>query len=144
MRDLRLGAPGDMARAQELQKLLAAPSAILGAKYGISGLKYALDQLGYFGGPVRGPLLPLDDAGKREIDAMLAAMNCGIGSRGGCGWWREFRCAALKRAATKPLLKSLRGSIKVNVGLLASFALVYHPFLHGVSLSSACLAASYH
>jgi len=47
----------------------------LGAKYGIAGLKYALDKLGYFGGPVRGPLLPLDESGKREIDAMLAAMN---------------------------------------------------------------------
>jgi 4-hydroxy-2-oxoglutarate aldolase len=66
---------GDIARAQELQKLLAAPSALLGAKYGIAGLKYALDRLGYFGGPVRGPLMPLDEAGKQEIDALLASMT---------------------------------------------------------------------
>lgn len=66
---------GDIARAQELQKLLLAPSSVLGVKYGIAGLKYALDRLGYYGGPVRGPLLPVDDAGKREIDAMLAAMT---------------------------------------------------------------------
>ena len=84
---------GDIARAQELQKLLAAPSALLGAKYGISGLKYSLDRLGYFGGPVRGPLLPLDEAGKREIDAMLAAMNSAAVPLG----------AAVARGACKPV-----------------------------------------
>lgn len=66
---------GNISRAQELQKLLLAPSSVLGVKYGIAGLKYALDRLGYYGGPVRGPLLPVDEAGKREIDAMLAAMT---------------------------------------------------------------------
>jgi dihydrodipicolinate synthase/N-acetylneuraminate lyase len=35
-------------------------------------LKYALDRQGYYGGLTRLPLLPLDDAAKREIDAMLA------------------------------------------------------------------------
>ena len=76
---------GDGARAHSLQELLLAPSALLGPKYGIAGLKYALDRLGYFGGPVRGPLLPVGDDGRREIDAMLAAMTSAVVAHGGAG-----------------------------------------------------------
>ncbi len=47
---------------------------MLGPQYGIAGLKYTLDRLGYFGGPPRPPLLPVDEAAKREIDVMLAAI----------------------------------------------------------------------
>ena len=39
--------------------------------YGIPGLKYSLDVLGWHGGPVRSPLLPLEDKGKTEITARL-------------------------------------------------------------------------
>jgi 4-hydroxy-2-oxoglutarate aldolase len=65
---------GDSARARELQQKLMPVSKILGPQYGIAGLKYTLDRLGYFGGLPRPPLLPVSDAGKREIDAMLAAI----------------------------------------------------------------------
>ena len=47
---------------------------MLGPQYGIPGLKYALDRLGYHGGPPRPPLLPLSEAAKTEIDAMLAGL----------------------------------------------------------------------
>jgi len=73
---------GNVARARELQKLLLAPSALFGAKYGIAGLKYALDRLGYYGGPVRGPLLPVDETGRVEIDQLLAEM-ASIAAAGG-------------------------------------------------------------
>jgi 4-hydroxy-2-oxoglutarate aldolase len=66
---------GDQARAAALQQMLLAPSALLGPRYGIPGLKYVLDKVGYFGGPPRRPLLPLTEAAKKEIDAMLTGMT---------------------------------------------------------------------
>jgi 4-hydroxy-2-oxoglutarate aldolase len=63
---------GDRAKAQSFAQKLTAPSNMLGAQYGIAGLKYTLDRLGYYGGPPRLPLLPVDDQARVEIDAMLA------------------------------------------------------------------------
>jgi 4-hydroxy-2-oxoglutarate aldolase len=63
---------GEREKAQRLAQKLVAPAKMFGAQYGLSGLKYALDRQGYYGGLTRPPLLPLNDAAKREIDAMLA------------------------------------------------------------------------
>ncbi len=63
---------GDSAKAHSLAQKLIAPAKMLGPQYGIPGLKYTLDRLGYYGGPPRPPLLPVTEAAKREIDAMLA------------------------------------------------------------------------
>lgn len=41
------------------------------ATYGVAGLKYVCDELGYKGGFVRRPLLDLSDEKKRAIDAVL-------------------------------------------------------------------------
>jgi len=41
---------------------------LMTAKYGIPGLKYAMDLNGYYGGPCRLPLAPLAPAGKKEIE----------------------------------------------------------------------------
>jgi len=65
---------GDSAAADLLQKKLLPAAKILGPQYGISGLKYAMDRLGYFGGPPRPPLLPVNEAARREIDALLASI----------------------------------------------------------------------
>lgn len=65
---------GDSARAQSLAQKLVAPAKMLGVQYGIAGLKYAMDRLGYYGGAPRGPLLPVNEAARGEIDAMLADM----------------------------------------------------------------------
>jgi len=65
---------GDAAKAHSLAQKLIAPAKMLGPQYGIPGLKYALDRLGYYGGPPRPPLLPLADAARREIDAMIAGV----------------------------------------------------------------------
>ncbi len=43
-------------------------------KYGIQGLKYALDLRGFYGGPARLPLVPLDDAQKHEIEALFSGL----------------------------------------------------------------------
>jgi len=44
--------------------------------YGIPGIKYALNLLGYSGGPPRLPLLPLGEKGKEDIKSLLT--NLGI------------------------------------------------------------------
>jgi 4-hydroxy-2-oxoglutarate aldolase len=67
-----LSRAGERDKAQRLAQKLVAPAKMFGAQYGLSGLKYALDRQGYYGGQTRLPLLPLDDVAKREIDGMLA------------------------------------------------------------------------
>lgn len=41
------------------------------SRFGISGLKAAMDMLGYYGGPPRLPLLPLDDARRQQLRDIL-------------------------------------------------------------------------
>jgi 4-hydroxy-2-oxoglutarate aldolase len=41
------------------------------ARYGVAGLKAAMDLLGYYGGPVRGPLLDLDQASRKDLRAII-------------------------------------------------------------------------
>jgi len=62
---------GKIERAVALQHQLLVPSITLVSRFGVPGLKYAMDRLGYYGGPARRPFLPLDDAAKREVDAVL-------------------------------------------------------------------------
>ncbi len=64
----------DAGRARSLQQKLTLAGKLFGPQYGIAGLKYALDRRGYNGGPPRPPLLPVKDAGRREIDAMLDSL----------------------------------------------------------------------
>ena len=66
---------GDSKNAHSLAQQLLAPAKMLGPQYGIPGLKYALDRFGYYGGPPRPPLLPLSEAAKAEIDAMLSNLT---------------------------------------------------------------------
>jgi 4-hydroxy-2-oxoglutarate aldolase len=52
--------------AAELQRQVIPINAAVTSRFGIAGLKVALDMLGYYGGPVRAPLLDLDE-GERQI-----------------------------------------------------------------------------
>jgi len=72
---------GDSVRALLLQQKLIAPAKMLGPQYGIAGIKYALDRIGYDGGPPRPPLLPVGEEARREIDALLAAIFSATNSR---------------------------------------------------------------
>jgi 4-hydroxy-2-oxoglutarate aldolase len=67
-----LSRAGEREKARELARKLLVPAKMLGSQYGIPGLKYTLDRLGYYGGPPRLPLLPLAEPAKQEIEAMLA------------------------------------------------------------------------
>lgn len=62
---------GRIEEARHLQLSLAEINIAVTARYGIPGLKYALDCTGFYGGLPRRPLLPLDAAGRAEIDHLL-------------------------------------------------------------------------
>jgi 4-hydroxy-2-oxoglutarate aldolase len=66
---------GDLAEARRLQLALVALNSAITVRFGVSGLKYALDRSGLYGGPLRRPLLPLDAAARAEIDHLLAAVQ---------------------------------------------------------------------
>lgn len=64
---------GNYKEAKTMQlKMIALNTAVTG-KYGVAGLKYALDLLGYEGGCVRRPLRPATEAAKLEIKELLVA-----------------------------------------------------------------------
>ena len=73
---------GDSERARALQHRLLPPTIKCVAELGIPGLKYAMDRLGYYGGPPRPPLLPLDDAQKRSAGEVIAAVTPVVAARG--------------------------------------------------------------
>lgn len=54
--------------AKDWQSRLLVPAKLIPAKYGIGGLKYAMDLNGYYGGFPRLPLLPPSAAIQREIE----------------------------------------------------------------------------
>lgn len=58
-----------------LQRRLTPVAQLVTSVHGIAGLKHALDELGYQGGPVRAPLLPLSDRARGEIARALAAVG---------------------------------------------------------------------
>ena len=63
----------DLARLKQ-ERIAIAAQRIVG-ELGIPGMKYAMDFNGYFGGPVRLPLLPLTADRKKEIDGLLAEIR---------------------------------------------------------------------
>jgi 4-hydroxy-2-oxoglutarate aldolase len=64
----------DAHKALELQRRLIPPTTRIGGALGIAGVKYAMDRRGFYGGPVRSPLMPLGEAQKREVETLLAAL----------------------------------------------------------------------
>jgi 4-hydroxy-2-oxoglutarate aldolase len=61
----------DQQRAAALQAKLTPLAAAVTTKYGIGGLKAALDLAGYHGGAVRAPLRPPDEDARAEIATLL-------------------------------------------------------------------------
>ncbi len=58
---------GNHAEAKELQMRLIGPTLAVTSRYGVPGLKAAMDLTGYYGGRSRLPLLPITSAEIREI-----------------------------------------------------------------------------
>lgn len=67
----RLFQAGKKDEAHRLQLDLVPLNRALVDVYGIAGLKYAQSLRGYYGGPTRLPLLPVDEEGRAEIAALL-------------------------------------------------------------------------
>ena len=64
---------GEHERARELQRRLHVPTVALTSRFGIAGLKFALELRGYAGGPPRPPLLSLDQEARAEITRIVGA-----------------------------------------------------------------------
>jgi 4-hydroxy-2-oxoglutarate aldolase len=60
----------ELARLKQARIAMAAQQVI--GEFGISGIKHAMDFNGYFGGPVRLPLLPLTADSKAEVEQLMA------------------------------------------------------------------------
>lgn len=65
----------DLNLANEKQKRIAGVNKKIVGELGISGVKYACDFNGYYGGYARRPLLPVTSDEKAEIESLLAEMR---------------------------------------------------------------------
>lgn len=63
---------GLLSEAASIQRRLIPANIALTAQFGIPGLKAGMDMLGYYGGPVRSPLIPLSDAEKDDLRVILS------------------------------------------------------------------------
>ena len=63
--------PGTPGRDVDAAQRRIVEAAGVAPKYGIQGLKYAMDLKGFCGGPARLPLLPLDERQKAEIEPLF-------------------------------------------------------------------------
>ena len=66
---------GDHAAALAAQRHIARAGALIGSKFQIPGLKHAMDLNGYYGGPLRLPLLPLTPAARKELEELFAEIK---------------------------------------------------------------------
>ena len=62
-------------RARRLQHSLLPINAAVTTRFGVAGLKYAMDRINLYGGPVRPPLRPLPATSQAEIDQLLAQLH---------------------------------------------------------------------
>lgn len=63
---------GRWQEARELQQRLIEPNAAVTRRFGIPGLKKAMDLFGYYGGPCRAPLAPLSPAEVEELRGIFS------------------------------------------------------------------------
>jgi dihydrodipicolinate synthase/N-acetylneuraminate lyase len=63
---------GDHSRARSLQKAIMPLAVAVTAGHGVAGLKAAMDAAGFHGGTVRAPLLPVDEAARRDLVDLVA------------------------------------------------------------------------
>ena len=66
---------GQLKTAREMQKTLLRASKLIVSEFGIAGVKFVMDQRGYYGGVPRLPLLPVSDAAKRRVLELLATLE---------------------------------------------------------------------
>jgi len=62
-------------KAKKLQGSLVAPNTAVTSKYGVAGLKAAMEFVGMKGGPVRSPMLDLDSKNRNIVKSILQRAN---------------------------------------------------------------------
>jgi 4-hydroxy-2-oxoglutarate aldolase len=62
---------GDMDTARAIQRPLIEANTAVTSRFGVPGLKAAMDMLGYYGGPVRSPLMPLANDEQETLRRIL-------------------------------------------------------------------------
>jgi dihydrodipicolinate synthase/N-acetylneuraminate lyase len=70
----RAVAADQTATARDLNLRILPASKKIVRQMGIAGVKCAMDYRGYYGGPVRGPLLPLNAGQKLEVEAVVNSL----------------------------------------------------------------------
>jgi len=70
-----LAQAGRIQEARELQLKILPINAAVTTRWGVAGLKAALDMVGYYGGPPRRPILPLGEKARAELRAMLEKLG---------------------------------------------------------------------
>ena len=70
-----LALEGKIEEARESQRSILRLNTLVTAKYGVAGLKAALDMAGYFGGDPRKPMLPASDEARAEIRQELEKLG---------------------------------------------------------------------
>ena len=65
----------EYAAAADWQNRIARPAVLVTTRYGVPGLKYAMDLKGYYGGPPRLPLTPPGPEARREIEEAFRELH---------------------------------------------------------------------
>jgi 4-hydroxy-2-oxoglutarate aldolase len=66
---------GDHTTARSLQQSLHEPTVAVTSRYGVAGLKFAMELRGYVGGAPRAPLQPLDAQAQEEVRRIFRAVE---------------------------------------------------------------------
>jgi len=66
---------GDHAGARALQAAILPLATAIGSRFGVAGIKGAMDAAGLHGGAVRAPLLPLPPEGREELRSLVDAVR---------------------------------------------------------------------
>ncbi len=72
---VRLVEEGRLDRARRLQQALLPLNAAVTHRFGVPGLKAALDHIGYFGGEPRRPLKPLEGEDRRTVEEIVRSFQ---------------------------------------------------------------------
>jgi 4-hydroxy-2-oxoglutarate aldolase len=68
-----LGVAGKLKEGRDLQLQILKLNQMVSGKFGVAGVKAAMDLVGFYGGPPRAPLLPLTTEEKKKLREDLIA-----------------------------------------------------------------------